>query len=174
MKTVTTLTAAALFGLTSLSVQAHSHKHKHYDTARVVEVTPIIEQVRHERPVKHCRPQHRVQYNRHNASYTDEIVGAIIGGAIGNATGSNKSNKKVQAALGAALGASIAHDLNQSNHTRHYNNDRHCQTLHNVEYHERVTGYRVSYKYHGFIYHTRTQHHPGKRIKVKVHVEPAY
>jgi uncharacterized protein YcfJ len=112
-----------------------------------------------------------------NDSYTDEILGGIIGGAIGNAVGHNKSNKKVQAAIGAALGASIAHDMNRPRHRDYgvsYRDEQRCAVEHDVEYHEEVSGYNVTYRYHGREYQTRTRRHPGKRIRVQVDVRPVH
>lgn len=36
----------------------------------------------------------------------------------------------------------------------------------------RVSGYDVTYEYAGRTYHTRTDHHPGDRIRVRVDVRP--
>ncbi|MBY4676459.1 glycine zipper 2TM domain-containing protein [Marinobacterium arenosum] len=178
MKRSTIAILAALL-LSPLTAQAdhrhhgHDHRYKGYDYAKVVDVDPIYERVGYRVPRQECwNEQVRVDYRR-NDSYTDEIVGAVIGGAIGNAIGHNDSNKKVQAVIGAALGASIANDLNDRGYAGHsYRNERRCAHTEDVEYHEEVTGYRVAYRYRGRIYHTRTAHHPGKRIRVKVNVRP--
>lgn len=176
MKSPAALTAAVLsLSLLPTSANARSYD-KHHDYARVINVEPIIEQVRYNKPTEHCwDKQVRVQYRRHNDSYTDEIIGAVIGGAIGNATGKNKTNKRVQAAIGAALGATIAHDLSKPSYSNnHYRTERHCEIRQNVEYHEQVSGYRVTYAFQGRTYHTRMSHRPGNRIKVRVQVEPVY
>jgi uncharacterized protein YcfJ len=45
-----------------------------------------------------------------------------------------------------------------------------CETRTEYQTDERVVGYDVEYEYHGRIYHTRTDSHPGRRIRVAVDV----
>lgn len=166
----------------------HKHKHKHHGHrdhyrnervyARVTHVEPIYQQVSQRVPRESCwREDVRVQHASRNNSYTDEILGAVVGGAVGNALGhnSNSKNRRIKTAIGAALGASVGHDIGQRDSGgHHYETQRRCRVSHDVEYYDEITGYRVAYRYQGRTYHTRTQHHPGKRIKVQVNVQPAY
>jgi len=159
--------------------RGHHRKHRdHYDWARVTHVEPIYQQIRTRVPRQSCwNEQVRVQHRRHNESYTDEILGAVVGGAVGNALGrgSNSKNRRYKTVIGAALGASVGHDIGQrQSRGHHYETQRRCTVSHDVEYYDEVTGYRVTYRYKGRTYKTRTQHRPGKRIKVQVNVQPAY
>ena len=176
-----------VLGLALLSLQAQADHRKHhynsdYDFAKVVHVEPLSRTVQQRIPREQCYVEQVAVEEpgyRQGGSYTNELVGGVIGGAIGNALGSNKSNKKVQAVIGAALGASIANDMERRNGRNHYQpgyvryeDVERCTVRHDVEYHEEITGYRVTYKYHGRTYQTRMNHHPGKRIKVRVDVRP--
>ena len=178
------LTLAVAIALTLGSVTAQAgHRHHRgpaYDWAKVVHVEPIFQQVSYRAPRESCwnepvRVEHR---RRYNDSYTDEVLGAVIGASVGNALGhnSNSKNRKIKTVIGAALGASIGHDLGQRSYAggHHYETQRRCTVSHDVEYHDEITGYRVAYRYKGRTYHTRMQHRPGKRIKVRVDVEPVY
>lgn len=179
------LMLTALLSVGVLATQAEARGwdkgHPHYkDYARVVHVEPISHRVERRTPRETCWME-RVQVDRphryQNDSYTDELIGGLIGGAIGNAVGSNKSNKKVQAVIGAAIGASIAHDINRPRHQNYgvsYRDEQRCAVEHDVEYHEQITGYHVTYRYHGKEYQTRTRNHPGKRIRVQVDVRPVH
>lgn len=167
------------------NIQSHSdnghHKgasNKHQDYAKVLDVEPIV--VRSERriPRRECWDE-QVRYEeprQHRNSYTAPILGGIIGGALGNELGHNKSNQRVGAAVGAVLGASIGHDVTRDRaytggHVS-YRTETRCAVEHDVEYYERITGYNVTYRYQGRTYHTRTDSHPGKKIRVRVNVVP--
>ena len=47
-----------------------------------------------------------------------------------------------------------------------------AKTHYKVQRESKLTGYDVTYKYHGNIYTTSMPHDPGKRIKVAVSVQP--
>ena len=159
-----------------------------FDYAKVVNVDPIVESYKVNNPQEHCwdervptRPRHG-RYHRKASSPTNEILGAIIGGALGNQFGSGRG-KKVATAAGAVLGASVAHDIerNQRDRHRYANRDRgydryevvqRCEIRDNYSYEEQVVGYDVAYKYRGNVYHTQMDQHPGKKIKVRVTVDP--
>ena len=47
---------------------------------------------------------------------------------------------------------------------------RSCRTVNDVE--QRVTGYRVSYEYHGQMYTTVMREQPGRTLPVRVSVTP--
>lgn len=153
--------------------------HTRYDYARVMAVEPMIQRIERRVPRESCWTE-RVpgrRYSSRDSSMTDELIGGLIGGAIGNAVGHNKSNKKVQAVIGAAIGASIAHDLNRPRHRDYdvgYRDEQRCAVEHDVEYHEEITGYHVTYRYLGRDYQTQMRQHPGKKIKVQVGVRPVH
>ena len=156
----------------------HGH-HGKPNWAKVTNVEPIIRTIEHRVPLESCWDE-QVRYKQYaddNRSYTGTILGGILGGAIGNKIGHNKTNKKVGAVIGTVLGASVGHDISNRGYSHSstnvsYRNERHCQINNEIRYEEKVIGYHVWYRYHGHEYKTRMNHHPGKKIKVHVNVEP--
>jgi len=177
-----TIAVSALFAAPQLF--ADSGKNSYIDTAKVLDVEPIYETVTHAIPEESCwvKPRrHDRKWNssyqgRENRSYTGAIAGGIIGGVVGNQFG-HGSGKKVMTVAGSLLGMSIGHDLtqgtdygNQVSH-RHKGRKQRCETTTRYEYREEVAGYRVKYRYKGRTFWTRTQSHPGKRMKIRVKVK---
>lgn len=150
------------------------------DFAKVTHVEPIYKTVAHRTPERQCWTETVAYEQPHNGyrSHTGTILGGLIGGAIGNELGHHKSNQQVGAVAGAILGASVARDIgNKSNphySSTEYREEERCEVTHQVSYEEKITGYKVTYRYHGNLYHTRMDHHPGKKIKVAVNVSPVY
>jgi uncharacterized protein YcfJ len=156
--------------------------------ARVVEVTPIVRQVRIETPARECwqeteyRTVRRDDYYRGGGvdSPVPTIAGGIIGGVIGNQFGSG-SGRDAMTAVGAILGASIATEAARddsyrrggSSYERRPVTVERCETR--VSYHEeeRIEGYRVTYVYAGREYMTTMASPPGNRIPVRVSVVPS-
>ena len=149
-----------------------------YDQAQVVDVQPLYETVRYEVPREQCHVE-RVPVRRHasRGSATAPILGAIIGGAIGNAVGHKKRNKQVGTVVGAVLGGSIGADVARRNRHRYddlaYTNQEVCRTVSEYREEDRVSGYRVTYRYAGELYTTRMSRDPGATLPVRVHVTPA-
>ena len=151
----------------SIPSVAKGPHHQKNDWAKVTHVEPITR-------------NERVHYNQprnHQNSYTNTIMGGIIGGAIGNAVGHRKKNKQVGAVVGSLLGASVGHSLSKSNEQTSgnyntYQNNRRCDIDEDITYREERVGYHVSYRYRGHEYTTKMLNHPGKKIKVRVSVEP--
>lgn len=155
--------------------------------ARVVDVMPIVRQVRVETPARECwqeteyRTIRRDDYRRGRVdSPVPTIAGGIIGGVIGNQFGSG-SGRDAMTAVGAILGASIATEAARDDAYRHGGSSyerrpvtvQRCETR--VSYHEeeRIEGYRVTYVYAGREYMTTMASPPGNRIPVRVTVVPS-
>ncbi len=171
----------------AMAKKYRSHDNATFDYAKVVDVHPVYETYEVNNPVQHCYDERvRVddrRYRRHN-SKTPEIVGGIIGGVIGNQVGKRGGGKArdVATVVGAVLGGSIARDAkhrNRHSHDRRYNNgyDRYetvqrCETRDSYSTRKELIGYDVTYKYRGNVFNTHFADHPGKRIKVKVTVDP--
>ena len=157
----------------------HPEKHqnnRHTDFAKVTDVDPIYKTIKHQIPERSCWTETRYEPVNDYRSYTPTILGTLIGGAIGNEVGHSKTNKKVGTVVGGVLGATIARDWSHksdshSQRTRAVNEEV-CETNYHTEYEEKIVGYNVRYRYQGQTYHTRMSHHPGKRLKVAVHVSP--
>ncbi|GAA6138212.1 glycine zipper 2TM domain-containing protein [Arenicella sp. 4NH20-0111] len=179
--------------MTLVSVPVAAKKYRSYaneafDYAKVVNVEPLYETYQVNNPVEQCYDERvRVRDNRRHSrhdSKTPEILGGIIGGAIGNRIGKKGGGKArdVATVVGAVLGGSIARDVkhnkrNNRYHDRYDRQDRYetvqrCETRDSYETRQELIGYDVTYKYRGNIFHNRFDEHPGKRIKVKVTVNP--
>ncbi|MEJ2443680.1 MAG: glycine zipper 2TM domain-containing protein [Exilibacterium sp.] len=175
MKTIILALTTVLF-IASLPAAA-SHNGR-IDFARVTNVAPIYRTVEHRVPEKQCWTETVAYEQPGYRSNTGTILGGLIGAAVGNSIGHHKRNKQVGAVAGAVLGASIGRDIGHrtaaGNGFTEYRDEQRCEVKHRVEYEETVVGYDVTYRYRGQIYHTRTDQHPGKRIKVAVKVRPVY
>lgn len=163
----------------ALPAMAKGPHHDNSDWAKVTHVDPITRTVEYSTPHQKCwnERSHYQQPRHNNDSMTSTIMGGIIGGALGNAVGHSKKNKQVGAVVGSILGASVGHGLSNNNsYDRHsnssYYNGKRCTVENEIRYEEEVIGYHVSYQYRGEEYKTRMNHHPGKRLKVRVSVEP--
>ncbi len=188
-KCLTTATVLSLFGAALVAGPAsagpHHHPRSELRWARVVEVTPI--DVYQTEPIlsRECRIESHYEtaghgyYRRPRHAHSAPILGAIVGGVIGNQFGSG-SGRAAATFAGAVLGDAIARDRVYANAhvpppmrlverevcedvpTGHYRRTRY------------VDGYDVAYEYGGEIHHTRTDYHPGERIRIEVSVRPAY
>jgi len=151
-------------------VQA-SHNRRSYDYARVVEARPIYQTVTHRIPVQKCRVETvRVEHRNEGAT----VVGGLLGAAIGHNLGHDKHHQGVRTVAGALIGASIAHSATRHNNHSEYRDVKRCHTHYDVERHREVVGYDVIYRYHGETFRTRTNSHPGDRIRVSVSVQAAH
>jgi uncharacterized protein YcfJ len=148
-----------------------------YDRAEVVNVEPLYETVHTEVPREQCQMERVPVRHQARRSATGPILGAIIGGALGNAVGHSKHNKQVGTVVGAVLGGSIGADVARRNRQRHdelaYTNQETCRTVTDYREEERISGYRVTYRYAGELYTTRMNRDPGPTLPVRVHVSPA-
>jgi uncharacterized protein YcfJ len=54
----------------------------------------------------------------------------------------------------------------------HRHNRRRCRTVTEYRRERHVDGYRVTYRYHGHEFTTRTEKHPGRRIPVRLRIRP--
>lgn len=144
--------------------------HRHY--AKVIRVRPIYETIRIEKPRRHCKHrehQHRDVTVVHQHSPESIIMGGIVGGIIGHELG-HPVNREISTLAGVVIGSAIAHDATSVDYVysepRHHRN-RVCHEHMRVIEKQKLTGYHVKYKYRGRIYHTRTEHHPGKRLPIR-------
>lgn len=171
------------FAVSSGSAFAWHDDQPEYDVARVVSVDPIIETVDEpvsrdvcwNEPVERYEPNYRYDSRRHRDHSGATLLGAIIGGALGNQIGKGDGRKAATIA-GAVIGGAIANDESHrpryrdagGRYVRDY--EQRCDVRTDYQRQERVVGYDVAYDYHGRIYHTRTDHHPGDTIRVAVQV----
>lgn len=174
------------------SYDSSEYENSTYDYAKVINVAPVVESYQVNKPVEQCwdeRVPVRSHYRDRRArskTKTPEIVGAILGGIIGNQVGKRGGGKArdVATVAGAVLGGSIGRDTkhNSRRHqdryddryeTARYETVQRCDIKDSYITQEQVVGYDVEYKYRGNVFHTQMAEHPGKKIKVKVTVNPA-
>jgi len=166
--------AALVLGAASLGAQAgngnrhgqgHGHdRHDHGDRqARVVQVEPIFERVRHTVPVEHCwneRERHVRGADRNGAA----IAGGVLGAVIGNRVGDGRGVATVAGAVaGAVIGSEIARDGGRE---VYYRDVRRCEVRRETRVEERVVAYRVTYVHRGRRDVTRLAYNPGRYIDV--------
>ena len=167
------LTATVVFGMTFLSGTAIADvRHLGYvDSARVIWSEPIYQTVEVLRPVRECWTERVVRRGRRAESYTGTIAGGIIGGVLGNRIGRGRG-RAVLTVAGGLLGASIGHDLSAGSSRPRVSRKDRCEVVQHYDEEEQIVGYRVKYRYNGKTFFTRTQERPGKRIRVRVNVDP--
>lgn len=149
---------------------------EYYDYARVVQVEPIVRQVRVRIPREECWEEDVPVYQSGYQSATPMILGGIIGGAVGNTMGKGHG-KDAATVAGAILGGSIGRDMGQQQQRpSEYRTVRktRCQQSSDFREEERIEGYHVTYVYNGERYTARMPQDPGQRVRVRVNVQPAW
>jgi len=144
----------------------HGHGRRSDDFARVIDVDPIIEISRTPYNRQQCWNE-QVTYSergRHDAAGA-MILGGIVGGVVGNQVGEGRG-RDAATLLGTLVGASIGHDMSGRNVPPTPVVNQRCRNITQYDESERVVGYRVTYRYRGQTYVTRTDHHPGSTIRV--------
>ena len=84
---------------------------RHNDFAKVVDVTPIVQQIEVSTPRRECWDEEVVRRDERRGSYSavPAIVGGIIGGAIGHQIGRGHG-RDIATVAGTLIGASVADD----------------------------------------------------------------
>lgn len=173
-----------LMAVSSVSMADHKHKkhHKHnqFEYGKVIDVTPIYREIRTTTPVKECWQEpvtHTRQVRHGDNSAGGTIAGGLIGGIIGHQFGKGRG-KKLSTAVGALVGAQLGHDAVRGSHaTKHRTYTRYeniCEVHDQVSYEEVVDSYKVTYRYKGRKYKTNMPYDPGKKIKLRVSIEPVF
>jgi uncharacterized protein YcfJ len=147
------------------------------DFARVINVTPQVEQVNV--PRQECRTEYetsqRYPQREQERSAGGSIVGGIAGGLLGSQVGGGNGRiaaAAVGAITGAIVGDRIDNNSNNNNAQPVYENRpvRQCRNIDNWE--TRTTGYAVTYEYHNRTYTSVMPYDPGTRIKLHVTITP--
>jgi uncharacterized protein YcfJ len=146
------------------------------DNARVLRVTPRIEQVNS--PQEECYMDIErvapVQSNGQGRSLGGAIVGGIAGGILGNQVGGG-SGRTAATAIGAVGGALVGENVGSSMNNNQMSGPidrqvRRCNVVNRVV--ERNAGYDVSYTYNGRTYNTVMPADPGASLRVNVSITP--
>jgi len=184
---LTSLTVASV-AMASPPESKHRYSRKYYpeqsrkyqadfDYAHVLDVEPVVKQVRIETPRRECRDTIRSVESRPSVSDPGvgarTLLGGIIGGVVGHQFGSGRGNDAATIA-GAVIGSRVGYDsATRGTSTVEEQVVQRCAVRYETEYEERIEGYRVTYEYNGREYTTRLPYDPGERIKVRVAVAPA-
>ena len=146
------------------------------DFARVISVTPQVEQVNV--PRQECRTEYETsqrQYQRQpERSAGGSIIGGIAGGLLGSQVGGG--NGRIAAAAAGALTGAIVGDRvdnngnNQPQPTYESRPVRQCRNVDNWE--TRNNGFAVTYEYHNRTYTTVMPYDPGSRLRLHVSLTP--
>jgi uncharacterized protein YcfJ len=164
--------AGALFaGVTATAV---ADGEVYYDHAKVIDARPVYTTVRVSTPREECHDVRVSSGRGKRNTYTSVILGGIVGAAIGNELVHGKHNEW-GAAAGALLGGSLGNDFYhryQSPRSGHAT-ERRCRTVESYDRRRELSGYDVTYRYHGREYSTVMDHDPGKRVRVAVSVDVA-
>ena len=152
--------------------QGNAFADRHQDYAKVIEVEPIYETVRTSYPQERCWEERRSGWQRSSHSDGATVAGAIIGGVIGHQLGRGHG-KDAATVAGAVLGGALAHDsARYDRHSVQHSPRKRCKVVESYKERREITGYDVTYRYRGQEYYTRTLHHPGERIAVRIDVKP--
>jgi uncharacterized protein YcfJ len=152
--------------------------HSEYDYARVVDVDPVVRQVRVETPRRECWDDVRRVESRPHISDAAvggrTLLGAAIGGIIGHQFGSG-SGRDAATVAGTLIGAGVGYDSGAKQYSHGVREEvvQRCDVRYERNYEERIEGYRVQYEYNGRHYTTQLPYDPGERIRVRVAVAPA-
>jgi uncharacterized protein YcfJ len=159
------LVSLVCFGVVSVAAHAADYE----DFARVVSVTPQVEQVNY--PQQECRTEYVPVQRHQQRGVGGSLLGGLAGGIIGNQVGGG-NGRTVATAAGAIAGAIVGDRMENSDGTvvTEQQPVRQCRTVDNWQ--SRTNGYAVTYEYHGRTYSSVMPYDPGERMRVRVSVMP--
>ena len=140
------------------------------DYARVVSVTPQIEQIN--QPRQECRTEYvNVQRQQRGTSNAGGIIGGIAGGILGNQVGGG-NGRTVATAVGAITGAIVGDRVDNGDPTVVSSEQpvRQCRTV--DSWTQRNAGYLVTYEYRGHTQSSVMPYDPGERVRLRVSLTP--
>lgn len=104
------------------------------------------------------------------------VIGGVLGAVVGSQVGGG-SGRYASSAIGSMVGGIAGRHIYDQQQRERSGTVRVCDPLpgsgHGSHGDDRpVQAYDVTYEYAGRTYTTRTDHHPGDRIRVRVDVRP--
>lgn len=103
------------------------------------------------------------------------IVGGIVGAAVGSQIGGG-SARYATSAVGSMVGGMAGRQIYEQSRRERVGSVRVCDPVYEGDGYyssdRAVNAYDVTYEYAGRTYTTRTNYHPGDRIRVRVDVRP--
>ncbi|MES2069394.1 MAG: glycine zipper 2TM domain-containing protein [Pseudomonadota bacterium] len=172
-KTAIISAAIGILGLGAALSAAHAADFEDY--ARVVSVTPQVEQVN--TPRQECNTAYETvqRQPQQERGVGGSIIGGIAGGLLGAQVGGGNGRTAaaaVGAITGAVVGDRVENNPNNGNGQPVYD-QRQVRQCHMVDRWEtRTTGYAVTYEYQRRNYTTVMPYDPGSRIKLQVSLTP--
>lgn len=163
------------------SLPAFAGHQADYDYAQVVDVNPLMREVRVVVPREECFSETRyvpVNARVERPAAGQMILGGLIGAVVGHQVGNSRDARRTGTVAGAVIGTAIGHDVAQRNagyrggELRAVEAQR-CEVREETRIEQQIDGYEVTYRYAGRMYTTRMPYEPGPRIRVRVAVEPA-
>ena len=127
-------------------------------------------------------PYGRGQVGTTAGSNVATVIGGLVGAALGSQVGGG-SARYATAAIGSMVGGMAGRQIYEAGQRERYpartGTVRVCDPVRYGDGYastrvsdSRVAGYDVTYEYAGREFHTRTDYHPGDRIRVRVDVRP--
>jgi uncharacterized protein YcfJ len=130
------------------------------ETARVISVTPVMQQVSVPRQV--C--SNETVMTAPQKSGAGAAMGAIAGGAMGNAVGGG--NGRAAATMIGIIGGAILGDKVEGSDAPQAQNVQRCSTQYILE--NRISSYHVIYEFGGKQYNVQMPYDPGATIKLQL------
>ena len=151
-----------------------------YEYARVIDVNPIVRQVRVDTPQRDCWDETRVAESYPRAGFDVQtgaptLIGAVIGGVVGHQFG-HGSGRDAATIAGTLIGASVGRNTALRAAGPAQAEERtvqRCAVRYEENWEDHIDGYQVRYEYHGREYVTQMPYDPGNKLRVSVEVQPA-
>jgi len=136
------------------------------DQARVLRSEPVYDRV----SSQECRNVRveREQYTEGGNGAAGALLGGIAGGLIGHEMGGGRG-KTATTIVGTIGGALVGRSLGEQGVASGPSTRRECHPA----YRDEVTGYNVTYEYHGQRSTIMLPNEPGKYLEMRVSAEPA-
>ena len=140
------------------------------ETAEVISAVPVYGSFNE--PRQQCWTETVDTYQEAPRSYGGTLLGGVAGGLIGSTIGRG-DGRVAAAAAGAAIGALVGNraDERHSRTTVVPQQVQRCQAVDN--YRQGITGYNVTYNYHGRNFTEFMAYDPGPRVNIQVGVAGA-
>lgn len=118
-------------------------------------------------------------YGNDNGRAIASVIGGVLGAVVGSQVGGG-SARYATSAIGTMVGSIAGREIYESSQRDEYRRGvvTVCDPVRRTGQRSRpfaaggVTAYDVTYEYAGRTYTTRTNYHPGDRIRVRVEVRP--
>jgi uncharacterized protein YcfJ len=158
----------AIFIVLAFSASIARANHVFEDYARVIKVTPQYEEVN--RPREVCEIEYVPEREHRRGSLAGPLIGGIAGGILGAQVGGGNGRVAASAA-GAAIGAVVGDRMSKRERETYTEREvRHCEIVDQWE--TRLSGYHVVYRYHGLTRTVILPYDPGRRLRLRVAIEP--